>query len=88
MVFGFANPLTSVATATVTSGTGSVASSMIDSDDNHNYIVNLKGVTNAQVIAVNLANVYDSAGNAARSISASMGVLVGDVNADRRCGWQ
>ena len=41
---------------------------MIDSDDSRNYIVNLKGVTNAQIIAVNLGNVYDSAGNAARSL--------------------
>jgi hypothetical protein len=84
MIFGFANPLTSVATATVTNGTASVASSMIDSDDSHNYLVNLKDVTNAQTIAVNLGNVYDSAGNSARSISASMSVLVGDVNATGR----
>src|SRR5207244_2629185 len=79
MVFEFANSLTSVATAKVTGGTGSVASSMIDSDNRTNYIVNLTHVTNAQSITVTLTNVYDSAGNAARNISASMGILVGDV---------
>src|SRR5207253_4220833 len=71
---------TSVGSARVTSGTGAVASRMIDSNDRTNYIVNLTGVTNAQVITVSLTNVYDSAGNAAQSVSASMGVLIGDVN--------
>jgi hypothetical protein len=82
MIFTFANSLTSVATASITSGTGSVTRGNIDSNDGHNYIVNLSSVTNSQVITVNLANVYDSAGNGSSSVSASMGVLLGDVNAN------
>jgi hypothetical protein len=84
VVFSFANPLGSVSGASVTSGTGSVASSNIDSSDAHNYIVNLTGVANAQVITVSLANVTDFAGNFSGAVSAQMGVLLGDVNASRR----
>ena len=82
LVFTFANPLASVASASVTTGNGSVVSGNIDSDDAHNYIVNLTGVTNAQVIAVSLNDVTDAAGNFSGAISASMGVLIGDTNAD------
>jgi hypothetical protein len=84
IVFTFANTLTSVGGATVTSGTGSVASSIIDSNDAHNYIVNLTAVTNAQTITVNLGNVTDSMGDFSSIVSASMGVLIADVNASRR----
>jgi hypothetical protein len=83
MVFTFANPLTSVGGASVSSGTGSISSSAIESNDAHNYIVNLTGVTNAQVITVGLTNVNDSAGNSSGVVSASMGVLVGDVTGER-----
>ncbi len=83
LIFTFANGLSSVGGASVTSGTGSVASSNIDSSDAHNYIVNLTGVTNAQVITVSLSNVNDSAGNSSSILSATMGVLLGDVNANR-----
>jgi hypothetical protein len=82
LVFTFANTLTSVAGASVTSGTGSVAGNNIDSSDAHNYIVNLTGVTDAQYITVSLANVTDSAGNFSSAVSASMGVLLGDVDAN------
>jgi hypothetical protein len=81
LVFTFANTLASVGGASVASGTGSVAGSNTDSSDAHNYIVNLTGVTNAQVITVSLSNVTDSAGNFSSAVSASMGVLIGDVNA-------
>ena len=84
LVFTFANPLTSVGGATVLSGTGSVSSSAIDSSDARNYVVNLTGVTNAQVVTISLANVNDSAGNSSASVSASMGVLLGDVNGNGR----
>jgi hypothetical protein len=84
MVFTFAKILTSVSGASVTSGTGSVASSYIDSNDAHNYIVNLTGVTNAQVITVNLSNVTDSAGDFSNTVSERMGVLLGDVDASGR----
>jgi uncharacterized delta-60 repeat protein len=78
LVFSFANTLTSVGNASVTTGTGSVSSHMIDADP-HNYIVNLTGVSNAQVITVSLTNVNDSAGNSSASVPTSMGVLVGDT---------
>jgi hypothetical protein len=84
MVFTFARILTSVSGASVTSGTGSVASSYIDSYDAHNYIVNLTGVTNAQVITVNLSNVTDSTGDFSNTVSERMGVLLGDVDASGR----
>jgi len=84
MVFRFANILTSVAGASVTSGSGTVSSSATDSSDAHNYVVNLTGVTNAQTITVSLANVSDSAGNSSASVSASMGVLIGDADASGR----
>jgi hypothetical protein len=82
LVFRFANPLTSVGTANITSGNGSVSSSNIDESDAHNYIVSLTGVTNAQVITVSLSNIYDSTGNFSNAVSVSMGVLLGDVNAN------
>jgi hypothetical protein len=82
VVFSFANTLASINGASVTSGTGSVATASIDSGDAHNYIVNLTGVTNAQRLTISLSNVTDSAGNFSGAISASMGVLVGDVNAN------
>jgi hypothetical protein len=84
LVFTFTNPLTSVGGATVTSGTGTVSSSNIDSSDARNYIVNLTGVTNAQYITVSVNNVNDSLGNFSTSLSASAGILVGDVNASGR----
>jgi hypothetical protein len=84
LVFTFSNTLTSVNGASVTNGTGSVASSKIDSNDSHNYIVNLTGVSNAQVITVSLTNVNDSTGNGSSAISAQMGVLLGDANGSGR----
>ncbi len=79
IIFRFANTLTNVGGANFTSGTGSVVSSNIDSNDAHNYIANLTGVANAQTITVGLTNVSDSTGNASSSISVSMDLLAGDV---------
>lgn len=81
LVFTFPN-VTSVGGASVTSGAGSVSSSGSGSDP-HQYIVNLTGVTNAQTITVTLTNVSDSTGATSASLSVSMGVLLGDVTADR-----
>jgi hypothetical protein len=81
MVFTFANPLTSVASASVTSGTGSISSRSINGVE---YIVNLTGVSNAQRLTITLNNVVDTAGNSATTIPATMGVLIGDVDASRR----
>jgi probable HAF family extracellular repeat protein len=84
LIFTFANPLTSVAGASVTSGTGSVSSNNVDPKNPNNYIVNLTGVANAQIVTVTLANVADSAGNFSSGVSASMGVLIGDVDGNGR----
>jgi hypothetical protein len=80
LVFSFANTLASVSGASTTSGSGSVASSTPDPNDAHNYIVNLTGVTNGQTITVALHNVIDSAGNFSGTVTATMKVLVADVN--------
>jgi hypothetical protein len=82
LVFRFANTLTSVGGASVTAGTGLVSTNNMDSNDAHNYIVNLTGVTNAQRITVSLTNVTDSVGNFSANIPVSMGVLNGDVNSN------
>ena len=83
-MFSFSNPVTTVAVASVTSGTGSVIGSNIDPNDARNYIVNLTGVTNAQVITVSLSNVTDSLGNFSPAVAVQMGLLLGDVNASGR----
>jgi len=82
LVFTFANPLTSVGGARLIGGTGNVANSAMGSDA-HQYVVNLTGVTSAQILNVTLSNVGDSAGNFSGTVSAFMSVLVGDTNADR-----
>ena len=83
IVFTFANNLTSVGGVSVTSvSNASIISSGIDSSDRHQYVVNLTGVTNRQVVFINLSNVVDSAVTFSNTISASMIVLVGDTTAD------
>lgn len=81
LVFTFVNTLTSVSDASFTAGTGSIASRGIGADA-HQYVVNLTGVANAQVIGVSLADVTDSDGNISSSVEASMGVLLGDTTAN------
>ena len=76
-VFSFLKPLTSVSHATITSGLGSVTSSMIDSSDPTKYIVNLTGVTNAQFLTITLSGV--SGIGTSSIVSASVGILVGDT---------
>jgi PKD repeat protein len=80
LVFGFTNSLTSVTGASVTSGSGSVSSSMINSANPQQYIVNLTGVANQQYVVVTLTGVHDSAGNTGSVVGPQMGVLVADVN--------
>ena len=46
-------------------------------------MVNLTGVTNAQKVTVTLTGVSDSAGNSVASLSVTMGVLLGDTNANK-----
>src|SRR5207302_4971811 len=80
LVFDFANPVSNVSSAVVSSGTGSISSASIQGG---NYVVNLTGVTNAQKVTVTLTGVSDSAGNSVASLSVTMGVLLGDTNANK-----
>jgi hypothetical protein len=82
LVFNFANPLNGVGGASVTSGTGSIANSNIDNNDAHNYIVNLTAINNAQIVTISLTNVNDAARTFSSAVSVSMGVMLGDVNAN------
>ena len=87
IVFKFANTISSVTDASVGSS-GTESNPTISSKgvglDAHEYIVNLSNVPNAQYTAVSLTGVTDSAGNTASTVSATMGVLVGDVNGSKR----
>jgi probable HAF family extracellular repeat protein len=82
VIFTFTLPLSSVGGAVVAAGIGSVTSSGIDTNDAHDYIVNLTGVTNAQVITVSLTNVSNTAGAQFSQVLTSMGVLLGDTTGD------
>ncbi len=83
MVFKFANAVSSVQQATVTSGTATVATSAISSTNNKEYLVNLTGVSDAQYVSVSLLNAADSTG-AIGNLSGTMGVLIADVDASGR----
>jgi N-acetylneuraminic acid mutarotase len=86
LVFTFANNLTSVGSASLTThnpanGTGSVSSSAIGPNSNQ-YTVNLAGVSTGQYITVTLNSVVDMAGNSGNVTGPQMGVLIGDSNQD------
>jgi hypothetical protein len=83
LVFTFANNLITVGSASASGCGGSVSSSGKGPNSNQ-YTVNLTGVSNACYITVTLTDVLDSAGNFSPAVSASMGVLLGDVNATGR----
>jgi hypothetical protein len=83
VLFTFLNDLTSVDSASVTTGTASISSGAIGPNQNQ-YTVNLTGVANAQYVTVTLNNVLDSQNNTGNVIGPQMGVLIGDVNASGR----
>ncbi|HEU0209077.1 MAG TPA: dockerin type I domain-containing protein [Candidatus Udaeobacter sp.] len=76
MVVTFVNPISSVSSAAVTSGTGSVSGSPVIAGNV--VTVNLTGVTNAQTIMVTLNNVND--GSNTGNVVVPMSVLKGDTN--------
>jgi hypothetical protein len=87
IVFTFANNLTSVDQATVTTGAGTVSSTVLGPNAGLNlganqFEVNLTGVTNAQFVAVSLVNAKDSTGAIGNIIGPQMGVLIGDTTAN------
>jgi RHS repeat-associated protein len=67
------------ANASVTTGTGTIASTSI-SPDNTQVTINLTGVTNAQTILVTLSSVSD--GTTTNDVVIGMGVLLGDTTGD------
>ena len=84
LVFTFADNLTSVANASVTShdpagGTGSVLNSSLGPNANQ-CTVNLTNVSNAQYITVTLNSVLDTAGRNGDVAGPQMGVLIGDTS--------
>lgn len=76
MVITFPLPV-SMSSATVTSGTGSVASSSVSGNV---VTVNLTGVANAQRLTVTLNGLTDA--NGSGNVPVNMAVLAGDTNAD------
>ena len=79
-VYTFDNNVVS-GSAAVTSGTGTISGSPTFSG--HTMTVNLVGVTDIQRITVTLTNVTDEFSHVLASTSASMNVLIGDVNGNR-----
>lgn len=81
LTFTFSNNLTSV--AGVASSCGTVVSGVIDGTNPHQFIVSLTGVLcNAQDVTVTLTNVQDDQSNTLAAASATMGLLLGDVDGD------
>jgi hypothetical protein len=78
IVFRFLNPLVSVGNVNFT-GVGSISSGAIGINPRE-YVVNLTGVTNAQVIHLGLTNVTDTAGNNGNTPVESVAFLLGDTN--------
>ena len=81
VVFTFGSPVT-VSGATVSAGTGMV--SLVSGNGSNTITVDLTGVANAQYLTVKLLCVDD--GMNLGSVSATMGVLIGDVDATGMVG--
>jgi hypothetical protein len=79
-VYTFDNNVVS-GSAAVTSGTGTISGSPAFSG--HTMTVNLVGVTDVQRITVTLTNVTDEFSHVLAPTSASMNVLIGDVNGNK-----
>jgi len=81
IVFTFTNPIASV--NSVSTSCGTVASASTQPGNDETYVVQLTGVAcNAQYVTVGLAGVQDSSNQTLSSASATMGLLIGDVNAN------
>jgi hypothetical protein len=82
VVFAFATPIISVSSASVTPGAGGTASVSGPPVINGSQVtVNLSNVSNVQTLTVNLVGVSDGPHSA--NISVPMGVLLGDVTANK-----
>ena len=79
MVFTFNNLLTAVDSAATTCGT--VNGIALDQSDAHRVFVSLRDVTcNEERVTVTLNGVHDDQGNTLPSATATMGLLLGDVD--------
>jgi hypothetical protein len=81
LVLRFTNKLTSVGSASVTTGVGSVSGK--PTINGNTMTANLTGVANAQKIVVTLSNVKDKYGRTLSSATIPMGILLGDVDGNR-----
>jgi PKD repeat protein len=81
LIFVFPSTLSSVGSPTAPGASNTAG--FINPNDAHQYIVNLTGVPNQQYTTVTLNNVHDADNNVG-NVSATIGVLVGDVNGDKR----
>jgi hypothetical protein len=80
--FYFNNELTSVEAVTTTCGR--VVNKRIDPTDLHRFLVSLSAADcNTQNVTVTLLGIVDNQGNVLDSESATVGLLIGDVDADR-----
>jgi hypothetical protein len=77
LIITFANPISAVGGATVTSGTGTVSSFSANGAE---VTVNLSGVTSSHIVVVTLTGVND--GTTTGTAVVTMPVLVGDTNGD------
>lgn len=81
VVFQFGQPATFTG-ASVTPGAGKTAEVDSTTTNGNEVVVNLKNVSNAQVLTVTLLGVND--GTASHNVSVPMGILLGDVNSSGR----
>jgi hypothetical protein len=81
LLLRFTNKLSSVGSASVTTGVGSVSGT--PTINGNTMTVNLTGVTNAQKIIVTLNNVRDAYGRTLASAKVPMGILFGDIDGNR-----
>ena len=82
LVYTFGTNLGFAGGASISQGTGNVASTVAGPNLNQ-VTVNLTNVTNAQSLVVNLSSVQDAAHVALPSVAAHLDILNGDTNADR-----
>jgi hypothetical protein len=85
VVFTFNSNVTGADSAS--SSCGTVGSISVDPNDAHNLIVTYNGATcNGQNVTVTANNVHDDLGNTLVSATASMGLLIADINGDGHVG--
>ncbi len=81
VVVTFAEPISQIQAVSVTPGANGTASVSSYTKNNTQVIVNLSGVSNAQVLSINLTGVNGTSHFG--DVSIPMGVLIGDTTADR-----